>query len=571
MNRRDFLGTLGLMGGAAAFQPAARRPNVILIMTDDQGFGDLSCHGNPHVSTPNIDRLASQGAEFTRFTVSSVCAPTRASLLTGRYAMRCGVHGVTHGKETMKRSEVTLGKALQSAGYRSALIGKWHLGENYPYVPHAMGFDEFVGFRLGHWSRYFDSPTERNGKPESLRRYVSDALTDEALRFIGENRERPFFLYLAFNAPHSPYQLPDRYFDKFKTKGLEPELAAIYGMVENLDENLGRLFAKLDEWKLGNTIVVYLQDNGPQTDRYNAGLRGRKGSIYEGGTRSPFLMRWPGRIAAGKKIDSIAAHIDVYPTILDLCGIQPPAGPPIDGISLRPVVDGKPPAERLVFSHADHQPDPLQPFPGAVRSQRWKMVNGTDLYDLLADPAESKNVAAQHPGVLEHLNGEYQRWFRSITDGFRVGHPPIPVGHPEENPAILSAPQAKLEGGLRFYARNGFAHDFITGWDQPSTAASWEIEVARGGRFDIWLEYLGGAGASAKLEIGRELLEAKIESNGNLQPNSLPERSAHRTAAPDMNWSRLRMGRLPLEPGIKTLAIRGGMTHLKSVQLRRIR
>jgi arylsulfatase A len=562
MKRRQFLAAPAL---AAAGQ--VRRPNVVLIMTDDQGYGDLSCHGNPAVKTPNLDRLATQSTEFTRFTVSPVCAPTRASLLTGRYGLRCGVHGVTHGKETMRRNEVTLGKALQQAGYRTALVGKWHLGENYPYVPHAMGFDEFVGFRLGHWNRYFDAPVERNGKPERLTGYISDALTSEAMRFIEANRQRPYFLYLAYNAPHSPYQVPDSYFDRHRSLN-NAELASIYGMVENIDDNVGRLLAKVDD----NTIVIYLQDNGPQTERYNAGLRGRKGQIYEGGTRSPFFIRWPGRVPANAKVSTIAAHIDVYPTVLELCGVTPPAGPKIDGVSLRPVLEGKPVTPRMIFSHSDHQPDPLRPYPGAVRTQRFKMVNGTELYDLEADPGETRDVAKEYDAELKRLTAAYEDWFRSVTQGFKPGHPPIPVGYPEENPATLSAPQAKLDGGLRFFGNNGFANDFITGWSAEARA-NWEIDVVHPGRYEVSIEYLASGsdtGHTVRVEAGHESVEATIEKSTAAEPNRLPHRSPHGTAAPEMTWATLRLGRVPLELGVRQVTASGRLLHLKSVRLRRV-
>ena len=237
-----------------AARPAARRPNVVLVMTDDQGYGDLSCHGNPHLRTPNIDAFAKQSVEFNRFYVSPVCAPTRSSLLTGRYNLRCGVYGVTTGFETMRTEEVTLAEALRGAGYRTALFGKWHLGEHYPYVPHAQGFDEFVGFRTGHWLNYFDPPLERNGKPIRGRGFITDVFTDEATAFMERNRERPFFLYLAYNAPHSPFQVPDRYYERFRNnKELAPETAVVYGMVENLDENIGRLLRRVDELELAGT------------------------------------------------------------------------------------------------------------------------------------------------------------------------------------------------------------------------------------------------------------------------------------------------------------------------------
>lgn len=465
----------------------------------------------------------------------------------------------------MRRNEVTVAKALQSAGYRTALIGKWHLGENYPYVPHASGFDEFVGFRLGHWNRYFDSPCERNGKPETLKGFVTDALTDEAIGFVERNKERPFFLYLAYNAPHSPYQAPDRYFDRHQDVG-DPELAAIHAMVENIDDNVGRLLARAGD----NTIVIFLCDNGPQTQRFVSGMRGRKGTVYEGGTRAPFFLRWPGHAEPGRKVDRIAAHIDVFPTLLDLCGVD---ARPVDGVSLKPLLTGEHtwPA-RIVFSHADHQPNPLKPFPGAARDQRWKMVNGEELYDLAADPAESKNVAAEHPAELQRLNHAYSEWFSSITAGFTPGAPPIPVGYWEENPAVLSAPQARLSNGTAFFARNGYANDFIKGWETADARATWRIDVTAGGRYEVWIQLLAAkADAPVSFSAGDESLEARTAKADSLEPNVLPERSPHTSAAPDMTWTRLRLGRLPLEPGIKEVSVQGGMTYLKSVELRRIR
>jgi len=570
MTRRALLAAPSLF--AQPSPPPRRPPNVILIMTDDQGFGDLSAHGNTRLHTPYLDRLAKESTEFSRFTVCPVCAPTRASLLTGRYNLRTGVHGVTHGRETIRAEEVTLGKALQAAGYRTALIGKWHLGENYPSVPHAMGFDEFIGFRPGHWNRYFDSPAERNGKPVKLRGYITDAFTDEAIRFVTENRSRPFFLYLAYNTPHAPYQVPDEYFDRYKDAG-SPELAAIYGMIANIDDNVGRLLNKLEWLKLAeDTIVIFLCDNGPQTNRFNAGLRLRKGSIYEGGTRAPFFLRWPGKVKSGMKINIPAAHIDVYPTVLDLCGVRRPEGPALDGVSLRPILEGSPGPDRVLFSHADHQ-DPLRKFPGAARGRRFKMVNGEELYDLEADPGESSNVAADHPEELRRLNALYDEWYASVTRGFQARRRPIPVGYREENPAILFAPQARMEGGVHFHSRNGFANDFLAGWEKPDAKASWEISVTEGGRYEILIEYLAAeGGGKISAAVGRESAEGEAEA-GSLDPNPLPERSPQRTAstAPDLNWKMLRLGRMPIEAGPAVLEVTGKMTYLKSVHVRRIR
>ncbi len=327
MNRRQAVASLlsGAAGSAAQAQSPQRRPNVLLIMSDDQGYGDLSLHGNPYLSTPNLDKLGRQGVQFSRFYVSPVCAPTRASLLTGRYHLRSGVHGVTTGRETMRTNEVTLAEALRPAGYRTGLVGKWHLGENYPNVPHAQGFDQFTGFRTGHWTEYWDSPLERNGKPFTSKGYIADFFTDEAIRFVEDNATRPFFLYLAYNTPHAPYLAPQKNWEQFQNKGLAPQVAAVYSMVANLDENIGRLMQTLDRLQIAdNTVVMFLTDNGPNGQRYNAGLRAAKGSVYEGGVRAPFFLRWPQGLEGGRKIDRLAGAIDVLPTVLDLCEVRRP-------------------------------------------------------------------------------------------------------------------------------------------------------------------------------------------------------------------------------------------------------
>lgn len=547
MLRRNFLP----FAAAPLLGAAAKPSNVILILTDDQGYGDFSLRRNPFLQTPNLDRLAAEGAEFTRFSVSPVCSPTRAALMTGRYPLRTGVHGVTKGRETMRMNEVTLAQSLKAAGYRTALMGKWHLGENYPYVPHARGFDEFVGFRPGHWNWYFNSPAEHNGKAVQLKVYVADALTDESIRFIDQARRDPFFLYLAYNTPHAPYQVPDTYYDRFAGKGLAADTQAVYGMVANLDDNIGRVLAHLDKRGLAeDTIVVFLCDNGPQTDRFVAGLRGRKGSIYEGGTRSPLYMRWPKKIAVGRKIDRLCGHIDVLPTLLDLCQVKRLPGPELDGISLRPLLEGQPASDRTIFTHADQQADPTKPWPGCARTQRFKMANGKELYDLLADPGESTNIAGQHPEVLARLNREYEHWFSSTLDGFSAGAPPVPIGYAEENPAVLSAPQAELSGGMRFWQKNGYAHDFVTGWGAGGEL-SWRVDAHRAGNYALTALYRGPVGTKIEMNgVGAMTVEAVA-----MDEIALPHRTHNGAEAPAVHWQPLDLGRLRLGTGVGLLRL----------------
>lgn len=550
---------------ASSFAFAGSRPNVLLILTDDQGYGDFSLRGNPHLKTPHLDRLARQGTEFTNFTVSPVCAPTRAALLTGRYPLRTGVHGVTKGRETLRANELTLGNCFDRAGYRTSLIGKWHLGENYPYVPHARGFQEFTGFRTGHWNWYFDSPVERNGQPATLPGYIADSLTDEALRFIRRPARDPYFLYLAYNTPHAPYQVPDLYFNRFAGKGLSVEDQTIYGMIANLDDNIGRLLASVDD----NTIVLFLCDNGPQTNRFNAGLRARKGSVYEGGTRSPLYVRWPGRIAA-RQTAVPAAHIDILPTLMDLTGLTRPPGPTLDGVSLAPVLTGEavslPP--RPIFTHADQQADPTQPYPGCVRLGRYKMVNGKELYDLQSDPGEQTNLAAQDPALLRQLTSTYESWFASTLTGFTPGAPPIPVGHREENPARLTAPQATLVGSFRYFMKFGYAHDFVTGWQAPSDSLTWTIEPHAPGRYEVTVLYRGPQGVSITLD---GLPPRLTPVTTNTEEIHLPHRAHNGAEAPVVHWSRLTLGRLRCNTARRTLTLRlSAPCDIQGLEVRRL-
>ncbi len=570
LTRRNFAAGLA---AAPLLRAADKKPNVVLIMTDDQGYGDFSRRKNPVLETPNLDKLASQSVEFTRFSVSPVCAPTRAALLTGRYPLRTGVHGVTKGRETMRMNEVTLAQAMKGAGYRTSLVGKWHLGENYPYVPHARGFDEFVGFRVGHWNWYFDSPVERNGKDAMLPGYIGDALTNEAMRVIDASRRDPFFLYLAYNTPHAPYQLPDAYFNKFAGKGLSVENQSVYGMVSNIDDNIGRLMGHLEKRGLAeDTIVMFLCDNGPQTNRFTAGLRGRKGSVYEGGTRSPLYVRYPKGWKTARQVDTICGHIDVTPTLLDLCQVKRPAGPVMDGVSLRPLLEGSSAArkDRMIFTHADQQPDPTKPWPGCARTQQYKMVGGNELYDLLADPGENTNIAAARSEVMSRLQGEYEKWFASTLEGFTFGAPPIPVGYKEENPAKLTAPQAELQGGLRYFMKFGYAHDFVTGWNGAGDALKWKVDARVAGKYRVQAEYrCAEAGPGLTLSTGGKDYEAKVTKGVSMEEIHLPHRTHNGNEAPVVKWGKLDLGEVPLQRGANELklSVAGGNVEIKTLLL----
>ncbi len=555
------------------------RPNVLLIITDDQGYGDFSIHGNPHVQTPNIDGLARSSVQFDRFYVNSFCAPTRAALLTGRWPLRTGCHGVTHNREAMKPSEVTLAEALKTHGYRSSCIGKWHNGEQYPFIPTGQGFDESFGFNNGHWNNYFDATLLRNTTPEASEGYISDVLTNEALRFISDNKDDPFFCYVSYNAPHSPYQVPDKYFDKFQQSGFSENVAAFYGMCENIDENIGRLLARLDSLQIAdNTIVLFLTDNGGTAGvkLYNAGMRGGKTSLHEGGSRVPLFVRWPAANWSPHVVKPIASHIDIYPTLLDLCGVTPPSGPKIDGISLRPLLESESPGwtERVLFTH--NPIDETNRYPGAVRTQTHRLVReikgpaggssakardetatAWQLYDMVADPGQTTNIAVKNQELVKQLSQLYDEWFNDISnDGLQ--RYPLPIGHAEHNPVELHAPQAYFDEPLRFTHGPGYAHEWLTGWTEAEAKVWFEIDVVRAGVYDIELTIACSepdAGSKLTLTVANQSLDITVPSCPPVEIE-LPHRDELGKAKyRNREWTTLQVGSVKLARGNTRLTL----------------
>ena len=416
---------LALVAGAGGADGPARKPNVLLILTDDQGYGDLGSTGNPAVKTPRLDALASESARFRSFYVSPVCSPTRASLMTGRYNYRTGVVDTFRGRSRMNPAEVTLAESLGSAGYRTGIFGKWHLGDNAPCRAMDQGFAESLvhrggglgqGFAPPGGDRYTDPILVHNGSEERSRGYCTDLFADAAIRFIEAERDRPFFAYLAFNAPHDPLEVPDRYLQGVSgfhsTRGApgggrpsggeeDAEAAArVYAMLASVDENVGRVLDRLDRLGLvRDTIVVFFSDNGPAQARFNAGMRDRKGSVHEGGIRVPCFVRWPGRVEPGRVIEPIAAHIDLAPTLLSACGVAPPAGVKLDGRDLMPLLRGEAgdwPERTLYFQwHRGDAPQAGRAF--AARGSRFKLAQPLGVEPgALPPPAPLR--AVRHPG-----------------------------------------------------------------------------------------------------------------------------------------------------------------------------
>ncbi len=459
LSRRNFL-----TSSAAALLPAAsavdgqpnKRPNIVLLVSDDQGYGDLSIHGNPNLRTPNLDRIADEGAEFTQFLVNPVCSPTRASLLTGRYYYRTGVVDTFMGRSMMHPDEITIAEVLRKAGYHTGIFGKWHLGDHYPLRPTEQGFEEaliHLGGGIGQPSdppegnSYLNPKLMHNGRQEQRNGYCTDIFFDAALQFISQNKKHPFFAYIATNAPHVPLEIADTYVAPFRKQGLDETTAKTYGMLANLDENTGRLLNHLKKQGLEqNTILIFMSDNGPTPARFNCGMRGLKGSVYEGGLRVPFFVRWPEVIKPGLKIDRLAAHIDVFPTLLQATGtVRPPARPVVanvDGTSLYPLLLDPKSADTwkdrtLYFQW--HRGDRAELNRNcAARSQRFKLVDGKELYDLQEDPSESRDISAKMPEKVAAMRAGYEAWFKDVSETRDFEPPSIELGTPFENPVLLT-------------------------------------------------------------------------------------------------------------------------------------
>lgn len=493
----------------AFLKAAAKQPNVVVVITDDQGYGDLSIHGNDKLSTPNLDSIAQDGVQFTQFHVNPVCSPTRASLMTGRYYYRTGVVDTYLGRSMMHSDETTVAELLKGNGYRTGLFGKWHLGDCYPLRSIDQGFEESLNCTGGGLTQpsdppgntYFDPMLRHNGKWEKRKGYCTDIFMNAALEFIEANRSRPFFTYIATNAPHDPLQIDSAYVDPFLKKGVAEREAKIYGMVKNIDDNVGRLKAKLKQLKLeDDTIVIYLTDNGPQSPRYNANMRGMKTTVYEGGLRVPFFVRWPSKLRAGGKIPQMAAHIDIMPTLLEACGTKLPKDLKIDGRSLMPLMEGKSsewkPRTLFFQWHRGDRPNPHQN--AAASDGRWKLVEGKELYDLQADPGESTNLATKHPEIATKLRNEYDAWFRDVSSTRNYECPKIYLGAKEDNPVTLTRQDWR---GTK------------AGWD-PSAIGHWEVDVRAEAKYNVTLRMAKTAAAGmAKFTLNGATQQKPIDAN----------------------------------------------------------
>ena len=518
------------------------QPNIVLIITDDQGYGDLGFTGNPHVKTPHLDQLAKESVRFNNFYVSPVCAPTRSSLMTGRYSLRTGVRDTYNGGAIMATSEITLAEQLKQANYSTGIFGKWHLGDNYPSRPIDQGFDESVIHLAGGMgqvgdittyyerdSSYFDPVLWHNGQQKAYEGYCSDIFAEEAIRFIESKQEKPFFCYLSFNAPHTPLQVPDQYYQQYKnidpsagfdydkrpfpkmTEKDKEDARKVYAMVSNIDDNIGRLLQKLKDLGIEeNTLVIFMTDNGPQQRRYKAGLRGLKSSVYRGGVRVPFFMRYPAKFAANQQIETTAAHIDVFPTLSSLCQLTMPKDRIIDGQNLLSLITGNKVdwADRsLFFNWTRKYPELYQNV--ALQKENYKLVGHTsydasiddfELFDITADPYEQNNIVQSHKTIAEDLKAEMDQYLQALTNAKNLKYPPrIGIGSPKENPTFLSRNDASGQRGI---------------WAQQEVFGYWRTKIQEG-NYTIkfkFIEPVEGNGIM-RLEAGTHVFRTKLNQN----------------------------------------------------------
>ena len=513
----------------------AKKPNIILIMTDDQGYGDLACHGNPWIKTPEMDKLHDQSVRLTDFHVGTTCAPTRSGLMTGRNCNEVGVWHTIIGRNFLRQGEETIANILKNNGYQTGMFGKWHLGDNYPYRPQDRGFETTVihggggvGQTPDYWNNdYFDDTYFRNGVPEKFEGYCTDVWFDEALKFIQSKKGgEPFFCYLAPNAPHGPYHVPQKYIDMYSNIEDIPN-PNFYGMITNLDENLGILRQKLKEWKMDkNTILIFMTDNGtsagiildkdgfPTDKGYNAGMRGKKGSPYEGGHRVPFFIYWPaGNVSGGKDINYITSYTDVVPTLLDLCGISYQPTLSFEGESLTALLRNpeSPWKSRTIITDTQRMEFLQKGKDASVMTDQYRLVKGNELYDHDNDAGETTDIAAQHPDIVKTLQQQYDSWWKRVSQRSDEINP-IPVGY-DRNPVTLTCHDIHTED------------DKLPAWNQQQVRLNlnpngfWVIDVKEKGKYSIALHrYPVESGAAFRTIVPK----GDVIDGGEPYPEGIP-------------------------------------------------
>lgn len=567
---------------AALGSAGAKPPNVVVMLADDAGWGDFGVSGNKQVLTPHIDSIAHQGVSMDRFYVCPVCSPTRAEFLTGRYYERTGVRGVSAGQERLNLDEKTIADAFRSGGYATGAFGKWHNGSQWPYHPLARGFEEYFGYTSGHWGEYVDAPLEENGRMVRTRGYIVDVCTERALDFIDRHKDGPFFCYIPFTTPHSPWSVPQKYWDHFKHKPIEQRgeestdaqvdtTRCALAMIENQDWNVGRVLERLRTHGLQeNTIVVYFSDNGPNSPRWNGGMKGSKGSTDEGGVRSICHIRYPAKIRAGRTIAGVTGALDLLPTLTSLAGIPRVGTLPLDGKNLAPCLlhetEGCP--ERMLFSTWGRKT--------SVRMSRFRLDAKGDLYDIEADPAQAAPLNEREPALRKELQEALDAWRREVpTGGGERGPQPFPVGYREFPVTMLPARDGIPHGTVRRSSKHPNS-SFFTNWKGRDDRVTWSVEVHTPGTYAVALDYTcpeKDAGSTVEISMAAARLPVRIQPAWDppllTHQDTLP-RGIH-GESPMKEFRTLQAGTIRLEAGPGQLEVQA--THIPGesvMDLRRI-
>ncbi|ONI43310.1 hypothetical protein AN641_01425 [Candidatus Epulonipiscioides gigas] len=482
-------------------------PNVIVIVTDDQGYPDVACNGNPYLSTPNLDKMYDRGIHLEDFHTDPMCAPTRAGFLTGQYSMRVGVWSTLNGRYYLNKDVKTIGNYFQDAGYKTGIFGKWHMGDNYPYKPGDRGFDRVVTFGGGvvgetpdYWNNdYFDDTYEKDGQLVKYKGYCTDIWFEETIEFIKENKDKPFFCYIPTNAPHSPYNVDPKYKEPYLKMGMSDKLASFYGMITNIDDNVGKLEKSLQEMGLlEDTIIVFFGDNGSSgviTDQngwvkegYNANMRGKKGQVFEGSHKNSCFIRWDGGdIGAPRGVTGITAQIDLLPTLLDCCNI--PNNPDdFDGYTMyEKFKKGKTNINihRTLVIHRMQLDYPRKYKDFTVLTPRYRFIktknNGKDsimLFDMEKDFSQTTNIIGEHTEDIGKYFSIYEKWWNDVTTNGQYDYSYIPIGH-DSNEVMLTAHS--------WHGNESLAYDQIHIRKGIDGSGYWTLEVEQDGLYSFSL------------------------------------------------------------------------------------
>jgi len=558
---------------------AAGKPNVVVFLADDAGWGDYSQNGNKMVRTPNIDSIAKQGVTLDRYYVCPVCSPTRAEFLTGRYHPRGGVKGVSTGQERLDLTERTVADAFKAAGYATGAFGKWHNGSQWPYHPMARGFDEYFGHTSGHWGEYFDPPLESNGKMVREKGYIVDICTDKALSFIDRNKSKPFLCYVPFTTPHSPWAAPAKDWERLKnipitqtatdpTKEKADETRCALAMLENQDMNVGRVLKKLKDLGLSeNTIVLYFSDNGPNSFRWTGGMKGKKGNTDEGGVRSTFYISYPAKLPKGHTVKEISGAIDLLPTLTSLAGISRVGNLPLDGRDLSPLLmkQNTSWSDRMIFSTWAGRV--------SVRTQQYRLDDQGKLYDMIADPGQTTAINEKNPAKAAELAEAVKAWRADVFGKPQAagaqpkakGKPnavdqrPLTVGYKEFPITMLPARDGEPRGEVK-RSSNAPNCSYFVNWTSKEDSMVWLLDVHTTGKYEVTIDYTCPVpDAGSLVELG--FLESKL--SGKVGPGWDPPLYTNQDTLPRPDgestmkeFRTLKLGAVKLTKGVGPMTLR---------------